>query len=74
MSQIVVKPLFESCCSGAASASVSTSNPNCYYDITVNAAPPVPPPNPALRATCFEQNGNGATYIWNPSTATWNRN
>lgn len=74
MSMLSATPGFNGCCGGLA-PSIPVANPNMYYDITRSASPNaigLLPAIASLPAACFEVNGNGPSFIWNPATGTWN--
>ena len=52
---------------------VSAFNPLMFYDITKGdpSAQNILPPFPNLPAICYEVNGVGPLYAWNPNTGTW---
>ena len=73
MRELIATPLFDSCCGGASAATNAMTNPSLYYDSTLGTpiTLSMAPANASLPCTCFEINGVGPLYVWNPATASW---
>ena len=74
--------LYDCCCcpgvtvtatASAPSGTIVPINPLLYYDKALGTptAQGISPPYPTLSALCYEVNGAGPMYAWNPGSLTW---